>query len=184
MQKVGAPELVQKHRGEPGHTAFSAPVLRFTSTPRITALWITAQTNLTPSHVTARCPQTHPTHQRTRRWQDHATTPEPTEPAAEEEAAWPPAVNPTLFYRPRGRLYVPCPRVQFDCTRMHKICIFAPCGQIFCTRSIRGPMSSRTTFDIPAFDLDGKKHNARLAYTIAKHGVVRWAHTHGNAQRQ
>ena len=45
-------------------------------------------------------------------------------------------------------------------------------------------MSSRTTFDIPAFDLDGKKHNARLAYTIAKHGVVRWAHTHGNAQRQ
>ena len=45
-------------------------------------------------------------------------------------------------------------------------------------------MSGRTTFDIPAFDLDGKKHNARLAYTIAKHGVVRWAHTHGNAQRQ
>ncbi|KOO32793.1 hypothetical protein Ctob_004460 [Chrysochromulina tobinii] len=45
-------------------------------------------------------------------------------------------------------------------------------------------LSSRTTFDIPAFDLDGKKHNARLAYTIAKHGVVRWAHTHGNAQRQ
>ena len=45
-------------------------------------------------------------------------------------------------------------------------------------------MSRRTTFDIPAFDLDGKKHNARLAYTIAKHGVVRWAHTSSNAQRQ
>jgi hypothetical protein len=77
VQKVGAPELVQKHRGEPGHTAFSAPVLRFTSTH--------ADHRTDEPH--SPMPTTHPTHQRTRRWQDHATTPEPTEPAAEEEAA-------------------------------------------------------------------------------------------------
>ena len=55
---------------------------------------------------------------------------------------------------------------------------------VTCKHDEEVAMSRRTTFDIPAFDLDGKKHNARLAYTIAKHGVVRWAYTHGNAHRQ
>ena len=45
-------------------------------------------------------------------------------------------------------------------------------------------MSARTAFDIPAFELDGKKYNARLCYTVAKHGVVKWAHTSSNVQRE